>query len=188
VAGYPTDWVWPVITAGLVAALAAAIVVGVRELDPDEPLPVLVAEETTPVRLPTSPTTDVSTFTPPTGVGPTAAPAPTPPLPTPTATQPTTPAPGTLVQWPSGKNGWTIVLASLPKAGGRTAAVAKAKEAADAGLAQVGVLDSSRYSSLHPDYWVVFTGIYDTRGQAESALDTAASAGYDGAYARPVTS
>ena len=179
---------WPVVVAGIVAALAAAIVVGVRELDPDEPLPVLVGEETTGVRLPTSQTA-TSTLTAPTGTGTTAATTATTPTATaPLPAAPAAPAAGALVAWPSGKNGWTIVLASLPKDGGRSAAVAKAREAADAGLTEVGVLDSDRYSSLHPDYWVVFTGIYDTRGQAEAALDEAGSAGYDEAYARPVTS
>ena len=44
-----------------------------------------------------------------------------------------------------------------------------ARSASRAGLPQVGVLDSSRYSSLHPGYSVVFSGIYDSRDQADRA-------------------
>jgi hypothetical protein len=49
----------------------------------------------------------------------------------------------------------------------------------------VGVLNSSDYSSLHPGYWVVFSGIYDTLDEARSALDTA-RATYPQAYTRQI--
>jgi hypothetical protein len=51
--------------------------------------------------------------------------------------------------------------------------VARAEQARQRGLKQVGVLDSSRYASLHPGYWLVFTGIYATEAEAASTLQKA---------------
>jgi hypothetical protein len=183
---YSGAWVWPVVVTALVAALAAATVIVGRALDDDEPAAILVGDDT-PVGMPTVatqatvPTETVPTETTPTV--PTTAVTVTQPPPTTTA-----PPSGQLVAWPPGRSGWTIVLSSLPKDGGRAAAVAKAREAADAGLADVGVVDSDQYSSLHPDYWVVFAGIYGTRAEADRALPAARSVGYEEAYSRPIES
>ena len=78
-----------------------------------------------------------------------------------------------IVDWPAGQDGWTIALASLPQTGGRQAAVDRARDARDRGLALVGILDSSRYASLHPGYWIVFTGLYTSEAEATSALQPA---------------
>ncbi len=75
-----------------------------------------------------------------------------------------------LEQWPAGKEGWTIVLVSVPKVEGRGAAVARAAAARKKGLKGVGVLDSSRFASLHPGYWMVFTGSYPSEPEATSHL------------------
>jgi hypothetical protein len=73
--------------------------------------------------------------------------------------------------WPRGRDGWTIVLASVPKAkGGRDAALARAQQARTRGLPRVGIVDSGTVRSLHPGYWVVFTGIYDSEPEATSHL------------------
>jgi hypothetical protein len=40
-------------------------------------------------------------------------------------------------------------------------------------LSPVGILDSSRFASLHPGYWIVFTGIYGSEAEATSALQPA---------------
>ena len=53
------------------------------------------------------------------------------------------------------------------------AALARARAARKKGLPQVGVLDSSRYASLHPGYWVVFSGVYTSEAEATSALEDA---------------
>ena len=87
-------------------------------------------------------------------------------------------APGTagrtgVGSWPPGKSGWTIVLVSLPQTGGRAGAVAQVRRARKAGLAGTGILDSSAYASLHPGYWVVFTGVYGSQAEATSALEPA---------------
>ena len=81
-----------------------------------------------------------------------------------------TTAPDALASWPEGTDGWSIVLASIPKAQGRPAARAIADEARQRGLPRVGILDSNRYASLHPGYWIVFTGVYETEPDANGAL------------------
>ena len=55
-----------------------------------------------------------------------------------------------------------------------------------AGLPEVGVLDSGNFSSLHPGYLVVFSGIYNSEREARANLDTA-KASYPQAYARQIT-
>lgn len=75
-----------------------------------------------------------------------------------------------LEQWPAGTSAWTNILISVPKADGRDAAVARAEQARQKGLRRVGVLDSSRYASLHPGYWMVFAGVYPSEPEAASRL------------------
>ncbi len=75
--------------------------------------------------------------------------------------------------WPAGEDGWTIALATLPQTGGRRVAVARAQKAGARGLSQVGILDSSQYASLHPGYWVVFSGVYGSEAEATSNLQPA---------------
>jgi hypothetical protein len=104
--------------------------------------------------------------------------------PEPTAT-PSKHAKGNQV-WPAGKTGWTIVLVSYPKTAGKPAAQTTADKAARAGLAEVGVLDSSGYPSLQPGYFVVFSGIYDTQAQANAAVTGAHQAGFGAAYSRQI--
>ena len=65
------------------------------------------------------------------------------------------------------------------------AAAAKAAEARSGGLRRVGVLDSSRYASLHPGYYVVFTGVFDTEAEAASALQRARAV-FPAAYQREI--
>ena len=80
---------------------------------------------------------------------------------------------GKVAQWPPGQEGWTITLVSLPQTGGKSPALSRAREARKRGLPSVGVLDSSRYASLHPGYWVVFTGVYSSEAEATSELEAA---------------
>jgi hypothetical protein len=81
-----------------------------------------------------------------------------------------------LAEWPTGTTGWTNILVSIPKIDGRDAAVARAEQARRRGLRRVGVLDSSRYASLHPGYWVVFAGVYPSEPEATSRLREARGA------------
>ena len=173
---YPGDWIWPSLLALLVAALAAAgAILWTRDAQ-SAPSETLVGD-TSPL-----PTTVVTT-PPTTAAGPTV----------PTVTTKTTstskapPGPRKLIEWPRNRSAWTLVLASLPTSSGRKAAIAKARQALDADLAQVGVLDSARFSSLHPGYYVVFSGLYDSLGDAQDAVTEAGDAGYENAYARRIT-
>jgi hypothetical protein len=75
--------------------------------------------------------------------------------------------------WPAGTDGWTIVLASVPKSQGRAAAVRIAQQARQRDLPRVGILDSGRYAGLHPGYWLVFTGVYEAQPEATGALQQA---------------
>ncbi|MBA3348913.1 MAG: SPOR domain-containing protein, partial [Actinobacteria bacterium] len=98
----------------------------------------------------------------------------------------TAPRPPATIAWPAGKRGWTIVLLSIPQGdGGRAAAEARAAEARRKGLTDVGVLNSSRFASLHPGYYAVFTGVFDSEAEATSALPRARAA-FPLAYSRPV--
>jgi hypothetical protein len=81
--------------------------------------------------------------------------------------------PSGVAEWPTDEDGWTISLAALPQTEGRAAAVKRARTARRKGLPQVGVLDSSRYASLHPGYWIVFSGVYSSEAEATSALEDA---------------
>lgn len=175
---YPGDWIWPSLLALVVAIVAGGAAILWTRDAASAPSETLVGDTT---QLPTT----VATVTPTT-----APPAPT----VPTATTRTTTTPRrpsrrrTLIEWPRRRGGWTLVLASLPTSAGREAATAKARQALAAGLPQVGVLDSSRYSSLHPGYYVVFSGVYPSLNEAQDAASRAANAGYGNAYARRVTS
>jgi len=111
----------------------------------------------------------------------------------PTAPEPTTTAPvkppgpkNGRFAWPKNENGWTIVLVSYPKTNGRPSALQTADKAARSGLNQVGVLDSSLYASLQPGYYVVFTGVYPAKADADAAVATARQAGFGGAYSRQI--
>ena len=78
-----------------------------------------------------------------------------------------------LAAWPAKTDAWTIVLQSIPKTKGRAGAVAVADAARQRGLLRVGILDSGRFASLHPGYWTVFTGVYETQPDANGALQQA---------------
>jgi cell division septation protein DedD len=103
----------------------------------------------------------------------------------PATTTPPPPANPAAITWPRDRRGWTIVLLSLPQTNGRDAAAAQAKKARDGGLRRVGVLDSSRYASLHPGYYVIFQGVYADEAEASSALQRARSV-FPSAYQREI--
>lgn len=180
---YPGDWVWPVLLAFLVAVAGtvAAIVLG----DAGAGNETIVATQGGPPHPPTtSPvTTTVALPSVPAGTptGPPATPTEPPP-----ATK-TPPAAGALTSWPGGRNGFTVVLESVPRSSGRSLALARAREASRAGLPQVGVLDSGGYSSLHPGYYVVFSGIYSSQSEAEGARETASAKGFGSSYTKGIT-
>jgi len=94
---------------------------------------------------------------------------------------------GSNVTWPPSKDGFTVVLKSVPTSNGRSQAEAAADKARTNGLSQVGILNSSDFSSLNPGYYVTFSGIYDSVSQANAALPNARSKGFPTAYVREVS-
>ena len=140
-----------------------------------DPQPVAQAPVATPTATPASaPADDGGSGAPVAGATPTPAPTTAAPgvTPSPSATPgsaatPTGPAPttGSIASWPSGKSGWTAVLASTES---RPEAERKARAA---GGSEIGVLKSDDFSSLRKGYWVVFSGQYDERSAAESAAE-----------------
>ncbi len=49
------------------------------------------------------------------------------------------------------------------------------------------MLRSSEFASLHPGYYVVFSGIYATSAEATQAQSAAAAKGFGSAYMRQIT-
>ena len=172
---YPGDWIWPVLVAFVIAVVAAVVaIVATRGSGGSKTIVATTTQGTVGSTVTTVGTTGPAT----TGSTTTLATAPPPPPP---------PAPNALTAWPAGTTGYTVVLNSIPTSSGRAQAVRLAKAALHAGLEDVGVLDSSRYSSLHPGYYVVFSGIFKSQAAAQSTLDSARSSGYPSAYARSIT-
>src|SRR4051812_21472476 len=96
-----------------------------------------------------------------------------------------TPSPSPVSSFPAwtGGDGWTIVIESATTQ-------AKAESAAQAAQADgetVGILKSDDFSSLNAGYWVVFTGQYTTKQEAEGNLDSVRSQHHD-AYVREIKS
>jgi hypothetical protein len=177
---YPGDWVWLSLLTLLIAAAGAAVAIAATEHKKDNGVVFTATSHATitePTALPTTtaPPTTVNTSTLPTAPEPTTS----------TPTKSAGPKNGQYA-WPANRNGWTIVLVSYPKTTGLSAAQATATRAAHSGLTQVGLLDSSRYASLQPGYYVVFTGIYASKSDADAAVSTARQASFGGAYSRQI--
>jgi hypothetical protein len=184
---YPGDWVLPALLGLLIAVAGAtvAIVVGASNGSGGK---TIVATTSGAPHSPNAPppTETVALPTVPSGTPTATTPPPTSPPPVTTAPRPPG-ALGSLVVWPAASNGFTVVLESIPASAGRGFALARARSASRSGLPSVGILDSGRFSSLHPGYFVVFSGVYDTRSEADRARVTASAKGYPNAYAREIT-
>jgi hypothetical protein len=171
---YPGDWAWASLATLLVAAAGAAAAIAVSNARNDTGHHFAAVGAPVSVGEPTNAT-----------AGSSQGPATVDTSKLPTAPEPGTAAPGRTA-WPAGRSGWTIVLVSYPKAFGHAQALQTARKAAKAGLAQAGVIDSSLYASLQPGYYVVFTGIYGSKADADAAVATARQAGFGGAYSRQI--
>jgi cell division septation protein DedD len=161
------DWRVPVaIVAGVVAVAVAGLVVALLALSHSANSSVHVpaaAAQTSPPKQTTPATTSTATSTPAT-----------------TSTPAATSTPGTTIaSWPAGVTGFTVVLGVLP---GKAAANASAIKLAATGIT-AGVLDSSNYSSMRPGDWVVFSGTYTTKTQADAAASSLQAKGQPSAYA-----
>jgi hypothetical protein len=169
-------WLVPALLGLLVALVGTGAAIAISS-DGDEPDTISVA--TGGSRTVTEPT---PTVTDPATTAATTAPATTAPTTTAPPPPPTNPA---AIAWPRDRRGWTIVLLSLPQANGRPAANEQATRARQRGLRRVGVLDSSRYASLHPGYYVVFHGVFASEAEAASALQRARAV-FPNAYQREI--
>jgi sporulation related protein len=87
-------------------------------------------------------------------------------------------APG-IPTWPTGRDGFTVVLLSSSD---RASAAGFARTAKQGGT-RIGALRSSDYSSLQKGFWLVFSGVYRTRPQAERAAQSL-SRGFPGAFSQ----
>lgn len=188
-------WLWLALAALLAVALAAGAIVALAATDDENEagtsLPTTTGTTTIPVLPPTTtgvPTLDTVTsgtitIGPPTTTGTTTTFTTTT---TGTTTGTTTTGTGGIISWPSGEDGYTVVLRSTPTSQGRGPAESAAQQARNNGLPEVGILESSDYSSLNPGYYVTFTGVYDSENEAENALPRARTSGFPTAYVREV--
>jgi hypothetical protein len=88
-----------------------------------------------------------------------------------TDTPPTSGGETVASDWPVGTDGWTVQLATLPKDGTSAADVQSTRQSYSAeGVKDVGVLDTDLYPSLLPASYVIYSGVYDTRADAEAAV------------------
>jgi septal ring-binding cell division protein DamX len=188
----PPDWRIPLAIIGLVAAVAlAAFVVALVKLSSDANQRAALAAATTPAPVATPappPATTASTATTPTTATtqttPTTATTPTTktiPV-SPTATTLTTPSGAVLEAWPVGLSGWTVVLS---RSHSQAAAETTAAQLETGGI-KVGVLDSSQHPRLLPGFWIVFTGRYPTKAQADVVVSALQAIGQGEAVARLV--
>jgi cytoskeletal protein RodZ len=180
------DWISTSVLTLLVAAAGAGVAVALTNEKSSESATVAVSTTVSTVPTTTVATTAAETSSPTTTVRPTPTTTTAPR--TTTAIPATTPAqPSGQVVWPRNRSGWSLFLATYPAAGGRAAALASAERAARSGLPQVGVLDSSEFASLRPGYYVVFSGMYQSQSEAQSARARAQAGGFGNAYPRNIS-
>jgi hypothetical protein len=183
-------WLWAALAALLLVALVSGAVVALAATDDgknSEPASSIPAVSTA---LSTTDTVGVVTQPPTITITPPTTTLSTTTFSTTTfgtTTFGTTTTTGSNVTWPPNKDGFTVVLKSVPTSNGRSQAESAANKARTNGLSQVGILNSSDFSSLNPGYYVTFTGIYDTQSQANAALPNARAKGFPTAYVREVS-
>lgn len=74
-------------------------------------------------------------------------------------------------EWPSGTSGYTVQLQTLPQASTQVSAVEAAKSSAGAkGAKGVGALKSEDFSSLAAGNYVIYSGVYHKKAEADAAL------------------
>ena len=164
----PPSWRLPAAIVGVVLLLAGiGVAIALAAVTSDAGKTAAVAPTQPAAAAPQSAPAD----TPATGATPTPTPAPTTstatPAPTDTGTTATpTPAPApSAAGWPPGKNGFTVILASMPS---QAEAQKKLDAAKAAGITTAAILHSDDFPTLNPGYWVVFDGQYDSIDAAKT--------------------
>ena len=66
---------------------------------------------------------------------------------------------------------YTVIVNSIPRSRDRKVAEARARQLRDKGVEDVGVLDPSQYSSLAPNFWAVYSGVFKTQSEAAGHRD-----------------
>jgi hypothetical protein len=91
---------------------------------------------------------------------------------TPTASAPTSTESSAFTDdWPAATNGFTVQLQTLPEATTQTSAVEAAKTAASGkGAKEVGALKSADFQSLTAGNYLIYSGVYKKKTEAEKAL------------------
>jgi hypothetical protein len=109
--------------------------------------------------------------------GATSKSSPAPPQVVTVAAGPAASAPGAAAEpsftddWPAGTSGYTVELRKLTQAGTTVSAVEAAKAAASAkGATAVGALKSEDFSSLAAGSYLIYSGVYHNKAEAEKAL------------------
>jgi hypothetical protein len=142
--------------------------------------------------VPTFTSVPTSTGVPPLSTGESVPTFSTVPPPTTTEPPPTTSTtPTTTLEekndWPSGKDGYAVLLMSRDSEQFDFAYITQQKQAAiSKGISNAGVLNSDDYFTLNPGYWVLYMGPYNSKSAAQAAVPTAVSHGYPDAYVRRV--
>ncbi|HSS39706.1 MAG TPA: hypothetical protein VLT58_13145, partial [Polyangia bacterium] len=73
--------------------------------------------------------------------------------------------------WPAGTTGYTVQLQTLAQSSTQTSAVEAAKAAATAkGAKGVGALKSDNFSSLKAGSYIIYSGVYHKKPEADKAL------------------
>jgi hypothetical protein len=178
------DWGWPILIALAIAVLASVFAILAVQGDKSTTLQALgpsvrqtTASATTATSQTVTSNTATSSKTSTTGA-----------LTTNTTSSSPVRTGGGLITWP-GPAAYTILLASLPASSGKEAARQKALEAVHSGLGpDVGVLNSSDFSSLHPGYYVIFSGVYESQSEALKHRSAAERAGFNSPYVKRVAS
>jgi len=175
---------WKLATAtilGVVAAVAVGVVLLVTSLSNDSDRAASQRVASVPAAPPAATSTPPPPATP--AVPPAAGTKTTPPAPT--SKKPAVPITGGGVSsWPSGKQGWTVVL-------GTEVDPATARSRAQGYIAKgvkSGVLDATRYSFSTPTgAFVIFYGVFDTQSGAVTSESTLADKLPATAYVTSVT-
>jgi hypothetical protein len=72
--------------------------------------------------------------------------------------------------WPAGTKGYTVELQTLPESSPISAVEAAKTAAGGKGARSVGALRSAEYSSLPAGSYVIYSGVYHERSEAQHAL------------------
>ncbi|MDX6642777.1 MAG: hypothetical protein QOD76_739, partial [Solirubrobacteraceae bacterium] len=82
-----------------------------------------------------------------------------------TSTKPAAPTRNAIEPWPTGKQGWTVIVRQVKD---RAAAVTRAKQLSKQGV-DTGLLRSSDYPGLDQGFWIVYSGRFSTQAKAQAA-------------------